>query len=103
VNRPSDGHERGSITSIQVLAGAGTDPGEPDLGGGRMPVPAAVGATDPVDPSIWARLIASDPASTGGLIDAIARGGLGPVPVDATFDRMLDAYRRTSPAGRPGR
>jgi len=103
VNRPSDGHERAAITSIQVLAGVGTDPGEPDLSGGGMPVPVAVAATDPVDPAIWARLIASDPGSTGGLVDAIARGALGPVPADAMFDRILDAHRRTAFDGGRGR
>jgi hypothetical protein len=103
VNRPSDGHERAAITSIQVLAGVGSDPGEPDLTGGGTPVPAAVATTDPVDPTVWAQLIASDPGSTGGLVDAIARGGLGPVPTDATFQRILDAYRRAALDGRRGR
>jgi hypothetical protein len=98
VNRPSDGHERGTITTLQVLTGA--DPGEPDLTGGAAPVGAApVAPGQPIDLAAWARSISTDPGSTGGLFDAISRGGIGPVPADPVFGRMLATYRRALASG----
>jgi Phosphodiester glycosidase len=98
VNRPSDGHERAAITSIQVLPGA--DPGEPDLTGSGAPIVGAVTSAEPVDPVAWARQIAMDPGSTGGLFDAIAQGGLGPAPTGSVFRRTLETYRRAVAAHR---
>jgi hypothetical protein len=98
VNRPSDGDERAAITTIQVLPGA--DPGEPDLTGGAGPLRVgAPAAGPPVDLAAWARLIATDPGSTGGLFDAIARGGIGPQPNDPIFRRTLRSYRQALSAG----
>jgi Phosphodiester glycosidase len=100
VDRPSGGHERVSITSLQVLDVP--DPGEPNLTataiasfGGTAPTPPATA----VDAARAADLFAQDPGSTGGLLDAIARGGLGPVPDDPTFRTMLAIYRRALTTG----
>jgi hypothetical protein len=98
VNRPSDGHERAAITTIQVLAGA--DPGEPDLTGGSAPTTANAPAIGfPIDPVAWGRLISRDPGSTGGLFDALSRGGIGPMPAGPMFRRTLQSYRRALSAG----
>jgi hypothetical protein len=81
-----------------VLPGA--DPGEPDLTGSGAPIVGAVTSAEPVDPVAWARQIAMDPGSTGGLFDAIAQGGLGPVPTGSVFQRTLETYRRAVAAHR---
>jgi hypothetical protein len=68
VNRPSDGHERSAITTLQVLRGpdrdtanlsALTDPG--------------LTTTRAEDLATWARLAALDPGSTGGLAQVLAQ------------------------------
>jgi Tol biopolymer transport system component/exopolysaccharide biosynthesis protein len=70
VNVPSDGRERPVCCSIMVLPGP--DPGEVIGEAG-----AAVEATAPVaDADAASRLAALDPASSGGLADALARGAL---------------------------
>jgi hypothetical protein len=98
VNLPSDGHERAAITTIQVLPGA--DPGEPDLTGGSAPTMASAPIVgSPIDPVVWARLISRDPGSTGGLFDALSRGGMGPMPQGPIFRRTLQSYRRALSAG----
>ena len=71
VNRPSDGSERPVTNAILVLPGA--DPGEPTPVG-RVPIlspAAAAGAAESA---------AADPASTGGLIEALLAGDLGATP-----------------------
>lgn len=98
VNRPSDGHERAAITTIQVLPGA--DPGEPVLTGSGSPIAGAIISAEPVDPVAWAREIAMDPGSTGGLFDALAQGGIGPAPTGSVFQRTLATYRRALAAHR---
>jgi Phosphodiester glycosidase len=98
VNRPSDGHERAAITTIQVLPGP--DPGEPDLTGGSAPATASASVAGPaIDPAAWAQLVSMDPGSTGGLFDALSRGGLGPAPKGPIFRRTLQSYRRALSAG----
>jgi hypothetical protein len=100
VNRPSDGHQRLSITSLQVLDGP--DTGEPNL---AAPSVTSVGETaltasaPAVDAVRSVDLIAEDPGSTGGLLDAIARGGRGSVPDDPTLRTMLHVYRRALASG----
>jgi hypothetical protein len=103
VNRPSDGHERRAITTIQVLPGA--DPGEPTLGpafsvpNAETAPPSQRGTLPSGELAVWARLIATDPGSTGGLFDALSRGGLGPVPEGPVFRRTLHDYRLGLTAG----
>jgi Phosphodiester glycosidase len=70
VNVPSDGRERPVCCSIMVLPGP--DPGEV-IGEAAVPE-EAVGPA--VDPDTTSRLVALDPASSGGLADALARGAL---------------------------
>jgi Phosphodiester glycosidase len=108
VNRPSDpGGERKVSTALLVLPGA--DPGEipPPLLGG---VPGSMGmlgsaAGDPLTALSFekpgtgpGRTAALDPASVGGMLDALARGFLGgpdrPLPPEAR--RVLGLFRGSS-------
>ncbi|MDP9343519.1 MAG: phosphodiester glycosidase family protein [Actinomycetota bacterium] len=94
VNKPSDGQERAVSSAFLILPGP--DPGDPlgPLGtpspspsptptptptaapGSAAPVPGpGVGAPGPGSPGVAAEL---DPGSTGGMLDALARGDLGP-------------------------
>jgi hypothetical protein len=71
VNRPSDGSERPVTNAILVLPGP--DTGEPTPVG-RVPVVSAAGAEDA------AGLATTDPASTGGLLEALLARDLGATP-----------------------
>ena len=67
-NRPSDGTQRGVSSALVLLPGS--DGGESGLG-----APADGGSPLPSPGATWER-IAADPASTGGLFDALQRRGI---------------------------
>jgi exopolysaccharide biosynthesis protein len=104
VNKPSDGHERAVSSAFLILAGP--DAGDP-LGPLGIPSPApstsptAAPATAPEGsgsavPGLAAEL---DPGSTGGMLDALARGDLGPHGrLPAAFRRELGRFRASRPA-----
>jgi len=79
VNRPSSGVERSVSSAIVILPGP--DPGEVSPSPfASAPTPTA--PTGPVEPG---RAAIFDPGSTGGLLDALARGSFGrraPLPAD---------------------
>jgi Phosphodiester glycosidase len=101
INRPAttDGAERGVSTAVLVLPGA--DPGESLIGASGES--AGVGpAGQSADGSLLDALtkpfvspVARDPGSTGGMLDALARGLLGgpsaPLPPKAA--RVLQLFR----------
>ena len=93
VNKPSDAAgERATLSALMVLPGRDTD--EPPIGGGftRTADLAFGGLTD--DTSMdWDALALSDPASTGGLLDALAEQGRLP----AAFAPELRVYRTSHP------
>jgi hypothetical protein len=109
VNRPSDaGGERRVSSAILVLPGP--DPGEvipeshsASSAGTAPSVGVPPGARVPPRPSVgWSGtefaaglLAARDPASTGGLLDALARGGPGDPSLDLTPEvaRVLSIFR----------
>jgi hypothetical protein len=70
VNRPSDGSERPVTNALVVLPGA--DTGEP--------VPVTTAPVSPTFATDAAAAAASDPASTGGLLEALVAGDLGRTP-----------------------
>jgi hypothetical protein len=80
--------ERPAISALLVLPGP--DAGEPGMGATTLtpPLVASTGS----DPSSFL-FSAADPGSIGGLVDATAGGGLGPIPVDPAFERILRIYR----------
>ncbi len=88
VNRPSDSTgERPSTNAILILPG--TDSGEP------MPLTVLSGPVGPVDAAAAAALQASDPASTGGLLEAIYAGSFGPQPpLQPSWAKIARAFRR---------
>jgi hypothetical protein len=91
-NRPSDGAERLVSSALVVLPGA--DPGQADLqtGGAVVTGSARTGADS--DAAASDRLhgpAVTDPASTGGLADALRRSGVRLPPALA---RTADAYAR---------
>ncbi len=89
VNRPSDGSERPVTNALLILPGG--DAGEPTPVG-RVPVLSGSDAADA------ARLAATDPGSTGGLLEALVGGDLGATPrlPDAWADAAR-AFRREQP------
>lgn len=115
VNRPSDGPERAVSSALVVLPGG--DPGEADVtlapltadtaalrGADAVPAlpdagpPAAgtpgAGAPVAVRPAAGAPAAAlTDPASTGGLADALSRSGVDLPPALELADRSYDARR----------
>jgi len=91
VNRPSSGVERSVSSAIVVLPGP--DPGEV-LPSPYESAPTPSGPTGPVEPG---RAAIFDPGSTGGLLDALARGSFdrrAPLP-EALMDlvRLFRARR----------
>lgn len=89
-NRPSDGRERLVSSALVVLPGA--DEGQADL---RVGGTSSSGSLRSSDPVVGDRLLgpaATDPASTGGLADALRRGG---VRLPAELERTADAFRRS--------
>jgi Phosphodiester glycosidase/WD40-like Beta Propeller Repeat len=88
VNRPSDGSQRRVSSAVLVIKGR--DPGEvvgapPARTSGQAPPPAPTGA---------GRIAVHDPASTGGLLEAMAEGTFGlPVDLPPPLRRALRAFR----------
>jgi hypothetical protein len=102
VNRPSDpGGERAVSSAVLVLPGAdvtereplpypGESPSTSTLSSAPLaPPPVAVSENLFRDPSV------TDPASTGGLLDALSTGALGgsPTPLPPALDRIVDRFR----------
>jgi hypothetical protein len=95
VNRPSGGFERPVILTMNVLGG--DDPGEGSgIGFAGALSPLTADPTVTTDPSVGLAAL-TDPGSTGGLLDAIAGGGLGPIPTSHRFDRAVRIYRQANP------
>ena len=89
VNEPSDGRQRRVSSAVLVIKGP--DPGE--VVGGPIPSLPATAAPGPArDPAGRRALL--DPASTGGLLEAMAEGTFGP-PVDlpTPLRRALRTFR----------
>ena len=88
VNKPTDCLpsicQRAVTTAILVLPRA--KPGAP-IAAPAVASPAAALAA-------WQRMLA-DPGSTGGYMDALASGALGPAPVPASDLRIASAFRRS--------
>jgi uncharacterized protein YigE (DUF2233 family) len=84
VNNPSDsGGERGVASSIIVHNGP--DPTENPPNEPR-PLPEITSAYSYVTSPQASALSMSDPASTGGLLDALSKGGFGGAPLDLSGD-----------------
>ncbi|HEX8099580.1 MAG TPA: phosphodiester glycosidase family protein [Actinomycetota bacterium] len=99
-NRPSDGTERSIVNSILVLPGP--DSGEPTPTSGFQPAvaaqssPSTLEATEsPAEEQASILAAARDPGSTGGMVDALVRGALGPAPsrLPPEFAEVLRQYR----------
>lgn len=101
LNRPSDGRERAVSSALLVLPGADKGEEEP-LPYSRSPAalssplledpsatPVAIPSIMVPDPSI------TDPASTGGLLEALSSGSLGgePVALPPSLDRLVERFR----------
>jgi hypothetical protein len=85
-NRPSDGSERSVSSAVLVLRGP--DAGDPVLAGRRSGARREAGLPFPrLYPGF------TDPASTGGLLDALARGAFGPVLLSAEELRIVRLFR----------
>ena len=102
VNDPSDASgERPVGSSLLVLPGS--DPREPSPAT-RLTGSGDRSASRLLDPPLAlqsARLQAVDPASTGGMLDALAHGDLGSGSrIDPSLRPALDAYRRAWQRGR---
>ena len=93
VNQPSDSKGERAVTSALVVLRGG-DPGEQEPGPYRRPS-ASIRSTDPATSTsvseliphaagstVAAKLTTLDPASTGGLLDALSKGAFGSRPVD---------------------
>jgi uncharacterized protein YigE (DUF2233 family) len=102
VNRPSDaGGERAVSSAVLILPGADKAEREP------LPYPDDASVTSsflpasPVAPpaNVTGPLLqeasVTDPASTGGLLDALSSGGLGgePAALPPSLDRVVDRFR----------
>lgn len=87
-NRPSDGTERRVSTALVVLPDA--DPGQSDLETG-MPVVTGAARTAPASSDRLLGPSVTDPASVGGLADALRRSG---VRLPPALSRTADAFAR---------
>jgi len=99
VNRPSDpGGERAVSSALLVLPGRDRREAEPRLYSGPAPITGAVlGASSAVeiatdtgpDPA------ATDPASAGGMLEALSSGGLGgePQALPGALQRIVNQFR----------
>ncbi len=96
VNRPSDSSGQREVSSA-IIVHAGPDPDEPDprLPRSVSPLESLVAVGEETSPDS-AELSLEDPASTGGLLDALARGGFGGPKVDLEggLDKALKRFRR---------
>lgn len=87
-NRPSDGYERAVSTALVVLPGA--DARQTDLQNTAAPLPVPA---PQLRNRTWTDGPAeTDPASAGGLADALLRKG---VPVSGELRRTADAFRQS--------
>jgi hypothetical protein len=94
VNRPSDGGERPVSSALVVLPGA--DTGQADLSGSGATASGAARTPSSSGAEVSDRLLgpaATDPASTGGLADALRRSG---VRLPPELSRTADAFARRS-------
>jgi hypothetical protein len=93
VNDPSDAGGQRAVSSA-IIIHAGPDSDEPTPAG---PQTASTIASAEAESEEATELSMSDPASTGGLLDALARGGFGGPSVDLSgeLDRALARFRRT--------
>lgn len=100
VNRPSDGRQRAVSSALVVLPGPDRNEPSPLLGSASgetsWPRERSLGRKVPQPPTSRAPLL--DPASTGGLLDALARGDLGPRGLRLP-DRLLSLVRIFRSAG----
>ena len=87
-NRPSDGSERAVSSAVLVLR-------ERDRGD---PSPAEAEVVPAGEAEEAGSAAALDPASTGGLLDALERGALGgkPFRLPAEFRKILEGYRKAN-------
>lgn len=89
VNEPSDGGQRKVSSAVLVIKGK--DPGEAI--GAPIPRPPADAAPDPTRDRAG-RTAVLDPASTGGLLEAMAEGAFGrPVDLPPGLRRALRQFR----------
>jgi hypothetical protein len=100
VNRPTDAPERWAVSALMVLPGA--DQGEP----AKTTLTSTSSATllPPEMATVLDQQALTDPGSTGGYYDALARGVLGPVPQNVASDefrQVLDTYRSAVRPGTP--
>ncbi len=88
VNRPSDSTgERPVTNAIVILPGA--DTGEP------TPLTRYVAPVGPEEAAFASSLATNDPASTGGLLDALTGGVFGPAPrLPVAWERAARAFGR---------
>jgi uncharacterized protein YigE (DUF2233 family) len=102
VNRPSDpGGEREVSSAVLVLPGEDKEEREPLPYPGHAPLaspllPAPLEAPPvAVAKSSFTDLSATDPASTGGLLDALSTGQLGgkPTALPPALDRVVERFR----------
>ncbi len=108
LNRPSDGNERAVGSSLLVLpdVDAAEPPPQPYS---SEPSPGPIPTPLPLDPvaGVAARMglpaacdASTDPASTGGMLDALARGDLaGPTRLGPLLARTLAEYRLSDQCG----
>jgi Tol biopolymer transport system component len=98
LNNPSDGSERKVSSAVLVIVGK--DPGE-SIGAPIGKVPA--GPAPPPAPDQAGERAVLDPASTGGLLEAMAEGTFGP-PVDLPrpLRRALREFRSSREPAPPG-
>jgi hypothetical protein len=96
VNNPSDSGGQRAVSSA-IIVHAGPDPNErsPEP---ALPTMASFTAAAEEASAESAELSLEDPASTGGLLDALARGGFGGPQVDLNggLDAALKRFRRAT-------
>jgi hypothetical protein len=91
VNRPSDaGGERSTENALLVLPGV--DSNEPSVKAKRLETRSGTLAPGEENPEAE-QLTLTDPASTGGLLDAIAAGAFGSPDLDRQLASALQSYR----------
>jgi hypothetical protein len=97
VNDPSDsGGQRAVTSAIIVHAGPDSDEPNPEFTKTNSTASSPTAAEGEASEEA-ASLSMEDPASTGGLLDAVARGGFGGprVNLSGELDRALMRFRRT--------
>ncbi len=100
VNRPTDEPERWAVSALLVQPGP--DAGEPAK---TTMTTSTATLMPPTISTVLDQQALSDPASTGGYYDALARGILGPVPADVQtdeFQQALDVFRSAVRSGQAG-